>query len=198
MVTTPSTSSKETRSAAENRLCKGCLAVLPLSAFEEDSRGYGDGFRTKCRKCRAAQTLAYLQRRFGSRSEAHKHWRSDPSNAAIERSRNSDYRRSNRDSENARISRWQRSHPEVVAANAARYEATKLRATPSWADHEATAAVYAEAQRLSKETGISHHVDHVVPLRSKLVCGLHWHGNLQILPSEVNVAKSNLTWPDAP
>lgn len=50
---------------------------------------------------------------------------------------------------------------------------------------------YAEAVRKTHETGIEHHVDHVVPLVHRLVCGLHVPANLQVLTESENCRKSN-------
>jgi hypothetical protein len=66
-----------------------------------------------------------------------------------------------------------------------------LLATPAWADKKAIQAVYAECRRRTKETGKHHHVDHIIPLQGKHVCGLHVENNLQVLPSHENVKKSN-------
>lgn len=41
-------------------------------------------------------------------------------------------------------------------------------------------------------------VDHIVPLTSDLGCGLHWEGNLQVIPAAANLAKKNFWWPDMP
>jgi hypothetical protein len=82
--------------------------------------------------------------------------------------------------------------------NSARYKAQARarekhirQATPSWADMEKITAFYVEAERLTKETGIPHHVDHIYPLRGKTMCGLHVETNLQVLPAVVNLQKSN-------
>lgn len=70
--------------------------------------------------------------------------------------------------------------------------------TPPWADREAIAALYEQAQRLTRETGELHVVDHIVPLRGKLVSGLHWHGNMRVIHWLANATKGALTWPDMP
>ena len=69
--------------------------------------------------------------------------------------------------------------------------AVKLRAMPKWANQEKMKEIY-------KNRPIGYDVDHIVPLQSKLVCGLHWEGNLQYLPSRENQVKKNRYWPDMP
>lgn len=63
--------------------------------------------------------------------------------------------------------------------------------TPKWADRSAIGALYEEAQRLTKETGVPHHVDHQYPLAGAHVSGLHVHQNLRVLPATANKQKHN-------
>lgn len=41
-------------------------------------------------------------------------------------------------------------------------------------------------------------LDHIVPLKSDFVCGLHWHGNIQLLSMSENRKKNNRYWPNMP
>ena len=91
--------------------------------------------------------------------------------------------------------RWREKNLDRVRFLDARRRAKKKQATPAWADPVAINAIYSEALRLEKETGMPYEVDHVFPLQSKYMCGLHVENNLQILTQEENRKKSNRTWP---
>jgi len=92
--------------------------------------------------------------------------------------------------------RWAKENPAEALAARWRRIAAELQARPVWADDDAMRAFYAEARRLTEASGIPHHVDHIVPLRSARVCGLHCQSNLQVLPGSENQSKSNKHWPD--
>jgi 5-methylcytosine-specific restriction endonuclease McrA len=55
---------------------------------------------------------------------------------------------------------------------------------------------YEESARLTIETGIEHHVDHIIPLSNKYICGLHHEDNLQILTESENSKKCNKYTPE--
>lgn len=81
---------------------------------------------------------------------------------------------------------WMHRHPK------SRYLINRWIAQPEWADTSAMNRIYEQSL---KQGG---HVDHIVPLCSPIVCGLHVEHNLQILPAGSNYSKSNHIWPDMP
>lgn len=90
-----------------------------------------------------------------------------------------------------RHAKWARENSHLTAARTRKRDAAKLNATPAWADFEVIKDFYAEAARLTLETGILHEVDHIVPLQGKNVCGLHVPCNLDVITKAANLSKGN-------
>jgi hypothetical protein len=78
----------------------------------------------------------------------------------------------------------QKNKPRILATVRAR-QCQKLKATPPWSNLEEIRSIYV----LAAKQGM--HVDHVIPLRHPLVCGLHVPANLQLMTPHDNYSKSN-------
>lgn len=118
----------------------------------------------------------------------------------------------NQDKNRARAAKWRKLNPDKAKAHNQGYKETKARCTREWkkanperwaalhsdkearrrarkrgtSNDESLSDIYAECRRISKETGIPHHVDHIIPLSKG---GTHTRDNLQILTAEENLRK---------
>jgi len=101
------------------------------------------------------------------------------------------YRAKNSDILNERTRLWKKENSHLVYANAAKRRANRIKATPSWANHKYIALWYLLAKKEADRTGRKVHVDHIIPLQGKEVCGLHCEDNMQLLFAEDNLRKSN-------
>ena len=152
-----------------HKICSGCLQNLPVQAFHKGNSLLGR--KSKCISC------------------CKSHY--DPIKAREARRA---HQRRNREEYRRRNSEYDRAHRSERAAREAFRRAQKLNATPPWLTREQKAAIqslYIERDRLKLEKGIMYHVDHVVPLISDVVCGLHVPWNLQVIPAIDNLRKRN-------
>lgn len=68
---------------------------------------------------------------------------------------------------------------------------------PPWVTRDMILPVYRRMMRL-RAAGAAVVVDHIIPLRHPLVCGLHVPANLRIISEGLNAQKGNGWWPDMP
>jgi hypothetical protein len=87
--------------------------------------------------------------------------------------------------------------PEHAEKSARRRRGEKI-AVPKWANKFFMQEAYRLAKLRSEITGFQWQVDHIVPLKHELVCGLHCEKNMNVIPAIENISKGNRSWPDMP
>jgi transposase len=125
--------------------------------------------------------------------------RAHEKNAAKRNAQSLAYRAAHLEQQREASRAWSKNNPaKVRIAHSRRRAANKngRRVRDSEFDQFFIKEIYALAQLRTRATGIKWHVDHVVPLQSKLVSGLHCAANLQLLPQTENYRKGNRVWPD--
>jgi len=143
------------------------MKVCLTCKIEKDSshfyrdRTRADGLVAHCKPCRVEKSRRYYLE-----------------NAEAERAKSAKYRAENLESYTSRDT------ARTAAHNAAER-------CPAWSDKDVIREVYAEAFALKCISGISYHVDHILPIRGELVSGLHVYSNLQILTPYENKSKNN-------
>lgn len=205
------------------KTCSKCGVDKPLSDFRHRSPG---ALRSDCKDCQNARARgAYQENREARlayrREYCAKHpgknaadsaaWRKKyPEKAAASdalkyikhpgraAAATAEWRLANPGRDAANHAAFRAAYPAKVNARNAARKAGQLQATPIWANLFFIEEIYDLAARRTKATGVEHHVDHIVPLRSKLVCGLHVEANLAVIPAAQNIAKGNRHWPEMP
>lgn len=183
--------SRKSKSGRDSR-CKACAArhaaeyrrKNPEKVKEQQRAAY-----LKNKESRDAYVKAWCQANKEKRAEHRKKWRDNNYEKAREVERLS--RMKNRAKLLERKRKYAANNRPKYAAYSQKRRAALLRAIPPWADLSAIEAIFEECARLTRETGIGHHVDHIVPLQSPVVCGLHVESNLRIIDGTSNRSKGN-------
>ena len=90
--------------------------------------------------------------------------------------------------------KYKAQNPELYKAFTSVRRRRHKNATPKWITPEQKLAMrnlYLKAQELTKIAGERYVVDHIIPLMSPDVCGLHVPWNLRVITQEENLKKSN-------
>lgn len=171
--------------------CRTCQKDLPVDAFRSDRIGP----KTKRDRCRACNSKASHQWNLDHPARVKEIFINRAPKAYAKRA---EWGRNNREYLANRHLEWRNSNRAAITASSTlklvdNYDRLALRGTrlPPWANIDAIRAIYKEAKRQTKETGIPHQVDHIIPLRGRNVCGLHVESNLQIITKNENLKKKN-------
>ena len=90
--------------------------------------------------------------------------------------------------------KYKQNNPELYKALTSVRKRRHREATPKWVSLEQKLAMrktYLTAMQLTKITNERYVVDHIYPLISSVVCGLHVPWNLRVMTQEENLRKSN-------
>ncbi len=79
---------------------------------------------------------------------------------------------------------WKKQNPKKNSAFTKARKRRVKQATPPWADLKAIYEFYLNCPE-------GYHVDHIIPLKGRIISGLHTMTNLQYLPAQENLRKSN-------
>lgn len=194
--------------------CKTCGIEKPLEDFNKDN-STKDKLNYSCRVCSNAKVRKWREDNPESfeksqRASEKKYW-AKPENKERHRKHSKTYRTRHQEKSKQASKNYKKRNPDKEIAyrkvydkihraekNARywKYQAAKRKAIPAWSELKAVSIIYAKCARLTKWLEVAHNVDHIVPLQSDLVCGLHCEANLRIVPQTENLSKGNRHWPD--
>lgn len=199
------------------KTCVYCKSVKLLDDFHKNN-GKADGHQSCCKAC----SREYSKRYYAAHKQdwQKKHTERQTTDEAYRnraKTRAADWYKDNSTRARGNVKAWAERNPEKTCEYKKRWAASnqeierqrkrvreakrraiKFQAIPIWANPALIEDFYYTADMLGMHTGEAYHVDHMVPLCSKLVCGLHVESNLQILPGVENCSKGNRHWPDMP
>lgn len=175
--TAENTAKNKNRPDGRNAYCKNCAKEKMAATYlkhRDKRRAEGKASYEANREARIAQAVKWGQENKGKRREIMKR-----------------YLENNPEARAATQKREREKNPGYYRAHYKMRQTRKKLALSTWADLGAMEAIYVECSRISKETGVKHHVDHYYPLTSDIVCGLHNQFNLRIIPAYENLLKHN-------
>lgn len=203
--------------------CTKCEAIKELSEFNFHGGGKK---RPNCRECSKKAAKEYATKYPERVKESSRKWYENDKDRIIDQHReyrarneeqvfllqkryrknhadkikaeNAQWRADNADQHRSNALNWSKNNRDKVYVTNGKRRGQSRLATPKWANFFFMAEAYSLARLRTKVMGFKWHVDHIVPLRSKLVCGLHCEQNMQVIPAVDNLKKRHFVWPDMP
>ena len=173
------------------KICSKCKEEKILDLFPRQKTGKL-GRRADCKSCSKIYYTQYYNKNIEKEHIRKKKYYEENKDAHKERCKN--WELNNPESCKEKLKRWRlKNQPKRTHLQKLREE-RKRNATPMWLTKDHINEIenyYWLARECETFTGDKYHVDHIVPLQGKNVCGLHVPWNLQVLPADVNMKKGN-------
>lgn len=174
--------------------CKSCSKTINEVRREG---GYFRDYRTKNADKIAEYRADYRERNDSAIRESSRLYREFNAEKVAESRKK--YAKENREKVLESSRAYQKANRHKYAAWASKRRMISRQAEPSWlsCDHKKQIGlIWGLSELKTFVSGHPYEVDHIVPLQSKEVCGLHVPWNLQVVPRSDNRRKRNLHWPD--
>ena len=183
------------------KACSKCGVDKPFGEFSKDKQKIS-GYTSRCKSCQKADydpvynSIKCAEYREKNSEKISQHMRDFyEANKEMMRKRNRDWYHNNIEfARQKQRDKWPETyakHKDAFIYKGRFRDKTISLQCPPWADKDVIKAIYKQARRMTKETGIKYHVDHIIPLQGELVSGLHVPDNLQIITEYENLSKGN-------
>lgn len=184
--------------------CNNCSQIKPTIEFQPNVNA-ATGFMKECRECKRKKWHEYNDSNPNWNVERKKVYRAnggkekDLEYYLINKDKITEKGRAwyyqNREKRLLQFKLWAVNNPEKYYKRYKKRKNTLLQADYSWWDKQKFNAklkeLIKEKFELETMTGLPYHIDHVIPLLGKNVCGLHVWNNLQVLSATENLSKGN-------
>lgn len=158
------------------KICSKCKELKPVTEFNKAKR-YKDGLRYDCKDCQKEYRKKFYDKNRELELENNQAWKEENRQHCRDYANN--YKRKHR----ARYSQKENERHALKLS-------TNLLKGDEWNDFYMD-EIFELSRTRKEETGISWEIDHTIPLKGKLVTGLHVWYNLRCIPASANRSKGN-------
>lgn len=163
------------------KTCSKCKETKEYSAFQKN-KSNKDGYQYQCAACRVEGCAKYFSSL--TREERDKRVKSAK-----------EWKEKNADKVKETAKAYAKEHKAERAAAQTKRKANQQQRTPTWLTEDDFIRIkcfYQVAAMRNRESDTQWHVDHIVPMNGKQVCGLHVPWNLQVITATENLRKHNI------
>lgn len=170
-----------------DKFCHRCKVTKLCTEFYKD-KTRNDGFYSYCKICTKAHVRKWELDNPKKRALNANLWVKN--NLEKRRQIANNWVAKNKEQHSKTCKNWKLNNKDKLSVYSVKRRTSKLKSTPLFADLNKIKEIYENAAKM-RNKGFNVEVDHIIPLISKKVCGLHVEWNLQIIDATENRKKSN-------